>query len=152
MSGFQEAENHQRRSLGGRGSRGGLFPSALEFVEPRYDDGRVKAAREVRIDKGHANGPQLVDQEGPRHRQVPRVSAVERGQIRAHLFVRAAHRFSNGENESKLARHLVAHIAQERKGQFQLAPSAINSSICCCNGVFVGIFVAMIFLLAFQSS
>src|SRR5205823_12469364 len=91
-----------------------------EFVEPRYDDGRVKAAREVRIDKGHANSPRLVDQEGPRHRQVPRVSAVERGQIRAHLFVRAAHRFSNGENESKLARHLVAHIAQERKGQFQL--------------------------------
>src|SRR5712692_6347050 len=30
----------------------------------------------------------------------------------------------------------------------QLAPSAINSSICCCNRVFVGIFVAMIFLLA----
>src|SRR5947209_20271046 len=29
----------------------------------------------------------------------------------------------------------------------QLAPSAINSSICCCNGVFVGT-VAMIFLLA----
>src|SRR5436305_4028746 len=32
----------------------------------------------------------------------------------------------------------------------QLAPSAINSSICCCNGVFVLIFVAMIFLLVLQ--
>src|SRR5215469_8192620 len=34
----------------------------------------------------------------------------------------------------------------------QLAPSAINSSICCCNGVFVGIAVAMIVLLLFCES
>src|SRR6266851_1216100 len=30
----------------------------------------------------------------------------------------------------------------------QLAPSAINSSICCCNGVFVGTVITMIVLLA----
>src|SRR5258708_28935663 len=30
----------------------------------------------------------------------------------------------------------------------QLAPSAINSSICCCNGVFVGMVITMIVLLA----
>src|SRR6266566_3849789 len=29
----------------------------------------------------------------------------------------------------------------------QLAPSAINSSICCCNGVFVGTVIIMIVLL-----
>src|SRR5438105_5617565 len=29
----------------------------------------------------------------------------------------------------------------------QLAPSAINSSICCCNGVFVGTVITMIVLL-----
>src|SRR5579859_3151380 len=37
----------------------------------------------------------------------------------------------------------------------QLAPSAINSSICCCNGVFVGTAITMIVLLvilAFASS
>src|SRR5258708_1981631 len=31
----------------------------------------------------------------------------------------------------------------------QLAPSAINSSICCCNGVFIGISIAIVFLLPF---
>ena len=34
--------------------------------------------------------------------------------------MRGAHCLINGEDESKLARHLVAHIAQERKGQLQL--------------------------------
>src|SRR5215469_16126483 len=34
----------------------------------------------------------------------------------------------------------------------QLAPSAINSAICCCNDVFVGIAVAMIVLLLFCES
>ena len=41
---------------------------AFEFVEPRNDDGRVKAAREVRIDKGQADGSRPVDQKGPGHR------------------------------------------------------------------------------------
>src|SRR6266571_3418073 len=40
--------------------------------------------------------------------------------VRAHLLVRTTYRLINGEDESKLARHLVVHIAQERKGQFQL--------------------------------
>ena len=72
------------------------------------------------MDKGQANDARLVDQKGPRHWQFPGGISVERGQVRAYLFVRAAHRLINGEDESKLARHLVAPIAQECKGQFQL--------------------------------
>jgi len=41
---------------------------ALEFLEPREDDGWVKAACEVRVDKGQAHGSRLVDQKGPSHR------------------------------------------------------------------------------------
>jgi len=41
---------------------------ALEFIEPRDDDGRVKAVREVRVDKGQADGSRPVDQKGPGHR------------------------------------------------------------------------------------
>src|SRR5712691_9448359 len=72
------------------------------------------------MDKGQANAPRLFDQKGPRHWQFPGGISVEHGQVRAYLFVRAAHRLINGEDESELARHLVAPIAQERKGQFQL--------------------------------
>src|SRR5437016_69605 len=39
--------------------------------------------------------------------------------------------------------------SRSRYGGSQLAPSAINSSICCCNGVFSGICIAIVFLLPF---
>ena len=52
--------------------------------------GRVEAVREVRIDRGQEHGPRLVHDEGPRHRQLPRLIAVERGQVRTHLQVGAA--------------------------------------------------------------
>ena len=82
--------------------------------EPRDDGGGVQAMGEVGIDKGQQHGAGPVDDEGARDWQLPRVVAVDRGQIGAQLPVCAAPRLVERVGEPEAAGHRVARIAEQR--------------------------------------